>query len=461
MKTRILSTLPILLAGCLLPASAQDAPTDNNVVFRSDVSLVRVDTQVLDRDNRAISGLRQEDFIIRDEGRVQPIRNFARENMPLDVLFLFDVSASMGPHVQRIANAAHDAFHELGDKDRVGIMVFDRATRLRLPFESDRSVVERELERMLRQETFRGGTDITRGMLDAADYVRRQGRKDARRAIVILTDDQTEFDRDDERVGRALERADAVMSALIAPDAMAGRYGHGGGGQGQGGGGTWGNGGGIGGALGGIILGGGGMGRRGGYPGRGGGGGHTKSAGTSEIARASGGDSMSVDDASALEDTLARLRQRYALHFQVPPGAQAGQERNIEVSLSDAARRRYPDAELRFRRTYVSPSTTEAVAAGTVVVPAASVSNATANVDPDVINASPAPKRRKMVSEPDAPVGINPAITDTGTPATPPAAAATPAPATTPDKTDDTSKPAGAWRKVKPGEDPNKPQQPL
>jgi VWFA-related protein len=452
MNIRILSTLPILAAACLLQASPDDTPTDNNVVFRSDVSLVRVDTQVLDRDNRAISGLRQEDFVIRDEGRVQPIRNFARENMPLDVLFLFDVSASMGPHVERIANAAHDAFRELGDKDRVGIMVFDRATRLRLPFQGDRSQVERELDRMLRQETFRGGTDITRAMLDAADYVRRQGRKDARRAIVILTDDQTEFDRDDERVGRALEHADAVMSALIAPDAMAGRYGHGGG---QGNGGTWGNGGGIGGALGGIILGGGGMGRRGGYPGRAGGGGHTKSAGTSEIARASGGDSMSVDDASALDDTLARLRQRYALHFQVPPGAQAGQERNIEVSLSDAARRRYPDAELRFRRTYVSPSTTEAVAAGTVVAPPPSASSAEANADPDVINANPAPRRRKMVSEPDGPTGINPAIKDAGAPA----AAATPPPAPAPAATDDASKPAaGAWRKVKPGEDPSKQQ---
>lgn len=456
--TRFLSTLLIPLAAGLLVAAADDT----DVVFRSDVSLVRVDTQVVDRDNRAITGLRQDDFVLRDEGRVQPIRNFAREKMPLDILFLFDVSASMGPHVQRIANAAHDAFNELGDKDRVGIMVFDRATRLRLPLRSDRSEVERELENMLRQETFRGGTDITRAMLDAADYMRRQGRKDARRAIVILTDDQTEFDRDDARVGRALERADAVMSALIAPDAMAGRYGRGGGGS-PGNGGTWGNGGGIGGGLGGIILGGGGMGRRGGYGNRGGA--RTKSAGTSEIARASGGDSMSVDDASALDDTLARLRQRYALHFQVPPGAQAGQERNIEVSLSDAARRRYPDAELRFRRTYVSPSTTEAVAAGTVVAPPAEATASAANAsDPDVINASPAPKRRRMISEPDGPNGINPAVTDAGAPASPPP---TPATTTTPsstaapavkpaDKADDASKPG--WRKLKPGENPDQQQ---
>jgi len=72
------------------------------VVFRSDVSLVRVDAQVLDRDNRAITGLRQTDFVLREEGRPQEIRNFAAEKMPVDVLVLVDVSASMRPHVQRL-----------------------------------------------------------------------------------------------------------------------------------------------------------------------------------------------------------------------------------------------------------------------------------------------------------------------------------------------------------------------
>src|SRR5262249_5381465 len=193
---------------------------DKEVVFRSDVSLVRVDAQVVDRDNRALTGLRVSDFILREEGQAQPIRNFASENMPVDVLLLLDVSASMRPHVQRIADAAHQALRVLGPDDRVAIMVFDRASRLRLPFRKSRSDVEREFERLLDQETFHGGTDITRGMLHAANYVAREGRRDARRAIMILTDDQTEFSRDEAGVGRALTRTDAVLCALIAPDAM-------------------------------------------------------------------------------------------------------------------------------------------------------------------------------------------------------------------------------------------------
>ena len=85
---------------------------------------------------------------------------------------------------------------------------------------------------------------------------------------------------------------------------------------------------------------------------------HTKSAETGEIARRSGGDTMPVDDASALETTLARIRQRYALYFNLPQGVKAGEERNIEVALADTARRRYSDAEVRYRRTYFAPNDT-------------------------------------------------------------------------------------------------------
>src|ERR1700732_2011142 len=64
-----------------------------------------------------------------------------------------------------------------------------------MPLRNSRNDVEREMSRLLDQETFRGGTDITRGLYDAATYMGRSGRRDARRAIVILTDDETQLQR--------------------------------------------------------------------------------------------------------------------------------------------------------------------------------------------------------------------------------------------------------------------------
>jgi VWFA-related protein len=441
--------------GLLLTAFA-----DDEVIFRSDVSLVRVDAQVLDRSNRAITGLQVTDFVLREEGQPQQIRNFASENMPVDVLLLLDVSASMRPHVQRISSAAHQAFQALGKDDRVGIMVFDRQSRLRLGFRNNRSEVEREFESLLRDETFNGGTDITRGLLDAASYIGREGRRDARRAIVILTDDQTEFNRDEEAVERALIKGDTVLSALIAPDAMANRQmqtggGYPGGGWPSGGrrsgggwpGGGWpGGGGGWPGTGGPVIIGPGGQGRRQGGPvmiGH-----RTKSAGTSEIAQASGGDSMPVSDASAFENTLSRIRQRYALHFYLPQGVKPGQERNIEVALADSARSRYAGAEVRYRRTYLAPGG----------------GSGSSEPEPTVISRAPdqsssadreAPPRRRAPRG-DVSTGPRDGPLDVGgwRPAEGPAK---PAPAAQPAPVQNApadNQDQGGWRQIKPGERP-------
>lgn len=443
-----------LLLAALAPAVflAQDA---DNPVFRSDVSLVRVDVQVLDRTSRPVAYLQKEDFTLRENGKTLPIVNFASEKMPIDILFLLDVSGSMRPHVERIARAAQSALDTLSEDDRLAIMVFDRQTRTRLPFTPIGDNVYRQFDLVLDRERFNGGTDITRGMLDAAAYMQRHARKDARRGIIILTDDQTEFGRDDEGVGQALIDADAVMSALLAPNAMRGYPPGGGGGYPPSGrrrgGGGWGG-------LGTIVLGGGGY-PGGGYPGGGGGGvslGRLSSAGTAEIARASGGDSMAVDGASALETTVARLRQRYALYFNLPAGARQGQQRRINITLAGDGARRHPDAELRYRQNYLAPVSNDSDPNVTVISeakPEAPASNAPER---------PALRRRPVgdgtgggrgpnpaVGTADAPPSASPSggwrradAADTPAPATEPAPATTPAPAT--------AAPAkkGGWRRV-------------
>lgn len=309
--------------------AAQDTP-----VFRSDVSLVRVDVLVSTPDRRPVTGLTAADFLLYDNERRQPIRSFAADEMYMDVLFLLDVSVSMRPHVARIARASREALATLAPGDRGAIMVFDRQTRLRLPWTDSLEELSAGLQAVVAEERFNGGTDITRALLDGARYIRSSGRRDTRRAIVIVTDDQTERDRNEGRVLRALEEAETVLSALIAPDALGtGRRTR------QPG---WGD----------IILG-----PR--YPGR-----YpqpipraqTQSAGTAEIARASGGDSLPVEEAGALQETLQALRQRYSLFFSVPADAKVGQRRRIAVALSPESARRHPGAQLKYRAEYTVPS---------------------------------------------------------------------------------------------------------
>lgn len=399
----------ILLSGALL--FAEDQPT----VFKSDVSMTRIDAQVLDRDGRAVKGLQLSDFRLTLDGHNLPVRSLASENMPIDILLLLDVSGSMEPHVERIATAAQEALRVLAPNDRVAIMLFDTSTRVRLPFKSDHDEITSELNHVLRSESFRRGTLITRALVSAALYVQRQARADARRAIVILTDDQTQDEEDVPRVDAALGRANAVLSFLQAPydpPMMSGRgrrrgpWGGGGGGIGFPGGG------------GGIGFPGGG-----GWPGGGGGGigqggiDISHSAGTADIARDSGGDTMNVEQASALEDTLARLRQRYALYFNYPEGTNASGPENVKVDLSNEAKMRYADAEIHYRHVYMASAAGDRTGTASVTR-----THVPVNADPDPDASSPtmqntSPRRRRAVSDDSSStvntVGSDPAPSDT------------------------------------------------
>jgi VWFA-related protein len=335
----LLATTTLCLLAAEPPTQATPPAGDPPVTFRSDVMLGRVDAQVVDPDNHPIRGLRAQDFILRVDGKPQEIRDFQSEKAPVDVVLLLDVSRSMEPHIRRVASASHEALRALGAEDRIAILVFDRFTRVRMPFRSTGPDAERELESVLDRESFEGGTDITRGLLDAASFVAQNARRSVRRAIVIVTDDQTERSRNDAAVLQALTRADSVLSALIAPDALhtgtasrrslVDEYG-------------------LRDVFGDLIPPG-----FGSYRSRGP---RTQSAGTSEIAIQSGGDSMDVNQGTAFERTLMRIRERYALYFYLPDGVQPREASTVEVELSNAVRRRYPRAEVRYRRSYLAPN---------------------------------------------------------------------------------------------------------
>jgi hypothetical protein len=166
---------------------------------------------------------------------------------------------------------------------------------------------------------------------------------------------------------------------------------------------------------------------------------------------------MAVDNAYALQDTLARIRERYALHFALPPGVRAGDERNIELQLADATRSRYSGADVRYRRSYYAPVSSPA-GSGTgddpIVVSSAGSNGNGAGDDPD------RPRlRRPGVSQPSS--GGGPLVVDDGNArSNPPASGASQPDQTAPKKADAPQPPAPkpdapGWRKARPEDLPH------
>ena len=208
-----------------------------------------------------------------------------------------------------------------------------------------------------------------------------------------------------------------------------------------------------------------GGGRRGGsrYPGGGGMGGygpHTQSAGTAEIAQASGGDSTSINQASAFEDMLERIRQRYSLHFSLPEGIKPGEERQIEVQLSAAARRRYPDAEVRYRRVYLTPDGSYSDRSSPTMTSKSSSATTEIADDPPAgtkaTGSSTTPQRRRAVDESTGPRVLTEPQTQSPPAKDTSADAQSPTPAAPPDAAPE---PKRGWRRV--ADDPAKQSRPI
>ena len=75
-------------------------------VVKVDANLVNLNVRVIDRNNRPIDNVRKEDFRIYEDGVLQPIEFFSREEVPISYGLAVDTSGSLRPQLQQVIDAA-------------------------------------------------------------------------------------------------------------------------------------------------------------------------------------------------------------------------------------------------------------------------------------------------------------------------------------------------------------------
>lgn len=329
---------------------------DEDEVVRVNASLVTVPVSVLDRDGRFISGLRQEDFRVLEDGVEQRIAYFAPVEQPFTVALVIDTSGSTRFKLEDIQDAAIAFLDQLRPADRVIVVSFDEQVRVLSEATNDRN----QLRAAIRRTHTGGGTRL----YDAVDLVindqlrRIQGRK----AVVLFTDGVDSSSRQ-ANFESTLEEA-VELDAMIYPiqyDTLDGNVSNGGGGGWPGrnryprrrGGRNpgWGD------ILGGIILGGGNVRIGGGNGGGGGGAGTTRedyqrgAEYLRRLAEATGGRHHDARDLNYIEQAFTNiaeeLRRQYSLGYYPARQAQAEERRQIRVRV------RRPNLVVRARDSYV------------------------------------------------------------------------------------------------------------
>ncbi|QOY86431.1 VWA domain-containing protein [Paludibaculum fermentans] len=98
-----------------------------------DVDLVVLQATVRDRDGRFAPDLRQQDFLVYEDGVPQAIRLFRREDIPVTVGLVVDHSGSMQEKLNHVIAAARTFVRSSNQEDRMFVVNFNEFVTLGLP----------------------------------------------------------------------------------------------------------------------------------------------------------------------------------------------------------------------------------------------------------------------------------------------------------------------------------------
>jgi Ca-activated chloride channel homolog len=292
--------IPLLLLAVSASVFAQSDP-----VFRTGVSLVRVDAEAIDASGAVIPGLTKEDFRVFDENQPQPLVNFSFAEEPLDLILLFDTAGSMHAKLLEVIRATQLGFNELRKGDRVCVRTFSTTSTEELPFSENLETVNQAI--LLRALNFRfsGSSKLEPAADEAALRFRQEPRSRRKRAILIITDKADTRASGQMSTVRDLWTSDAILSELIID-------------------------------------------RPGPTP-------RLAETGNNEIVDKTGGAAIIAGNpGEAFRQSVHYLRSGYTMYYALP-GANPNSQRVIRVELTPEAAKRYPGVRVRARSGYVAP----------------------------------------------------------------------------------------------------------
>ena len=158
-------------------------PPESPSVIRKQVNLVLVDVAVTDSKGHLISGLKESDFALLDEGVEQKLTHFSQDEIPLAIALVVDVSGSMRPILEPVRIALLRALPTLKAEDRVVLFSFSRNCRLEIGLTNDFAAIARRIVKL----QSRPGTNVNDALAFATRYLHGQVPS-GRRVIILLSD---------------------------------------------------------------------------------------------------------------------------------------------------------------------------------------------------------------------------------------------------------------------------------
>ena len=178
--------------------------------FRADTRLVVLHASVIDRRGKLVTNLDKDSFKVFENGQLQQVKIFRREDVPVSLGIIIDDSGSMQTKRARVEAAALAMVRASNPQDEVFIVNFNDDAYLDVPFTNDMHKMEQGLARI----DSRGGTAMRDAINMSLDYIRTEAKRDKKVVLIITDGNDNESNISLERLVARSNQADTLVYAI-------------------------------------------------------------------------------------------------------------------------------------------------------------------------------------------------------------------------------------------------------
>ena len=172
------------------PTPEGDDITDDAII-RVNTELVTLNVRVIDRNNRPIDNVRQNEFKVFEDGVLQPIETFSREEVPISYGLAVDTSQSLRFQLQSVIDAGKTIVNSNKPGDETFLAKFISSDRIETlqDFTTKNDLLIDQLDNLYVEG---GQTAIVDAVYVIAEHVAEYKKGDdsdrRRRALIVITD---------------------------------------------------------------------------------------------------------------------------------------------------------------------------------------------------------------------------------------------------------------------------------
>ncbi len=193
----------------ITPRAVARQSAEPPATLRSDSSLVVIPAHVTTDEGSSVTTLTKENFRVTEDNVEQPIVHFDKDDAPVSVGVLFDISGSMRDKMEKAAEALTAFFKTANSEDEFFLVEFSDRAKLTVPFTPDSNML---FERVSHTKPF-GMTSLLDAIHLSLGQMKRA--RNSRKALVIISDGGDNWSRHSAReVRNTLIESDVQLYAM-------------------------------------------------------------------------------------------------------------------------------------------------------------------------------------------------------------------------------------------------------